>query len=71
MASSAPAHVADTRANRPYARQRDALRFMRTGDLAIPRRYGAEWIVLDRKRTRLRLDLPRVYADARYTLYRL
>jgi hypothetical protein len=71
VASSAPAHVADTRANRPYARQRDALRFMRTGDLAIPRRYGAEWIVLDRKRTRLKLDLPRVYADGRYSLYRL
>ena len=66
-----PAHVADTRANRPYARERDARSFLRSGDLEIPRRYGAGWIVLDRKRTKLELKLPRVYADARYSLYRL
>jgi hypothetical protein len=71
VASAPPAHVADTPANRPYARQRDARAFMRSGDLSIPRRYGAGWIVLDRRRTRLRLALPRVYADGRYSLYRL
>ena len=52
-------------------RQADARRFLRTGDLAIPRRYGATWIVLDRTRTRLTLHLPRVYADRSYVLYRL
>jgi len=71
VASAPPAHVADTRANRPYARERDARAFLRSGDLAIPRRYGAGWIVLDRRRTKLELTLPRVYSDARYSLYRL
>src|SRR5205085_1429963 len=67
VASAPPAHVADTRANRAYARERDARSFLRSGDLAVPRRYGAGWIVLDRRRARLELDLPRVYADARYS----
>ena len=71
VANAPPAHVADTRPNRPYARERDAKRFLRTGDLAIPRAYGATWIVLDAQRTKLRLALPRLYADGRYTLYRL
>jgi hypothetical protein len=71
VASAPPAHVADTRANRPYAREAEALRFLRTGDLAIARRSGAGWIVLDRRRTKLKLRLPRLYADARYSLYRL
>jgi hypothetical protein len=71
VANAEPAHVADTKANRPYDREADAARFLRTGDLAIPRRYGAGWIVLDAKRTKLDLELPRVYSDARYTLYRL
>ena len=42
IASAPPAHVADTKANRPDRRFRDAQRFMARGDLAIPRRYGAE-----------------------------
>ncbi len=71
VANAPPAHVADTRPNRPYVRERDAKRFLRGGDLAIPRRYGASWIVLDARRTKLRLRLPQVYSDARYTLYRL
>src|SRR5919198_2184272 len=71
VAAGAPAHVADTTANRPYERARDAHRFLRHGDLAIPRSYGARWIVLDRRRTRLRLRLPKVWGDARYTFYRL
>ena len=45
--------------------------FFRTGDLAIPRRYGATWLVVDRSRSKLKLTLPRAYADARYVLYRL
>ena len=64
-------HVADTKANRPYQRRDDARAFFRTGDLAIPRRYGATWLVVDRSRSKLKLTLPRAYADARYVLYRL
>jgi hypothetical protein len=71
VANAPPAHVADTKANRPYVRQADAQRFLRTGDLAIPRRYGATFLVLDAIRTRLKPALPRLYGDSRYTLYRL
>ena len=71
VASALPGHVADTKANRPYERRDDALAFFRTGDLTIPRRYGAEWLVVDRERSKLKLDLPRAYADAGYLLYRL
>ena len=70
-AADPPAHVADTKANRPHARARDAVRFLRSGNLGIPRRYRAGWILLDRRRSRLRLRLPRVYSDARYSLYRI
>ena len=70
--ASLPGHVADTKANHPYARRDDANRFLATGDLAIPRRYGARWIVVDRlRRPAPRLDLPRVYSDSSYALYRL
>ena len=71
LAVAPPAHVADTKANHPRERVRDAARFFRTGDLAIPRRDGARWILLDRRRTSLRLHLPAVYADARFTLLKL
>ena len=46
----APGHVADTKENHPYARRDDANRFLATGDLSIPRRYGARWIVVDSAR---------------------
>jgi len=39
------AHVADTKANRPRGRIRDVEEWLRTGDAAIPRRYGATWAV--------------------------
>jgi hypothetical protein len=71
VAAAPPGHVADTRANRPYQRRDDALAFFRTGDLAIPRRYGATWLVVDRSRSKLKVTLPRAYADERYVLYRL
>jgi hypothetical protein len=71
VAVAPPGHVADTEKNRPYERRDESLRFLRTGDLAIPRGYGADWIVLDRRRTRLELPLERAYGDARYVLYRL
>ena len=71
VANALPGHVADTKANRPYARRADAREFFRTGNLAIPRRYGATWLVVDRNRSKLQPDLPQVYADPRYVLYRL
>jgi hypothetical protein len=71
VAAAPRAHVADTKSNHPLARARDVYRFLQHGELAIPRRYGARWIVLDRRRTRLKLRLPKVWSDARYTLYRL
>jgi hypothetical protein len=71
IANAPPGHVADTEENRPYERARDARRFLRTGDVSIPERYGAEYVVLDRLRTKLTLDLPVVYRDERFTLYRL
>src|SRR5205814_3771895 len=71
VANAPPAHVADTKPNHPYVRQADARRFLRTGDLSIPRRYGAGWLVVDAKRAPPKLALKQVYGDARYTLYKL
>jgi hypothetical protein len=71
VANALPGHVADTKANRPYARRADAREFFRTGNLAIPRRYGAAWLVVDRNRSKLRPRLSQVYSDPRYVLYRL
>jgi hypothetical protein len=71
IASAPPGHVADTDRNRPYERAADARRFLQTGDLSIPRGYGAELVVLDGLRTDLELDLPVAYSDDRFTVYRL
>jgi hypothetical protein len=71
VASAPPGHVADTEKNRPYERARDARRFLRTGDVSITERYGAEYVVLDRLRSGLHLDLPVIYRDERFTLYRV
>jgi hypothetical protein len=71
IAVAPPGHVADTDENRPYERARDARRFQRTGDLGIPRDYGADYVVVDRLRSDLELDLPVVFADDRFTIYRL
>jgi hypothetical protein len=71
VASAPPGHVADTKDNRPYERRDDALRFLRDGDLAIPRRYQADWLLLDRERYDTRVPLQPVYEDGRYALYRL
>jgi hypothetical protein len=46
IAVAPPEHVADTKANRREERIRDLRRFLRTGDPAIPRRYGATLVVL-------------------------
>jgi hypothetical protein len=69
VAAAPPSHVADTEQNRPYARREENIRFFRTGDVAIPRRAGAGWLVLDRKRFDLAPQLDSVYRDGRYTLY--
>jgi hypothetical protein len=66
-----PAHVADTEENRPYERRREFRRFARTGDLAIPRACGAQWLLIDRARFDLEPELPVAYRDGRYTLYAL
>jgi hypothetical protein len=48
------------------------LAFLRSGgDLAVPRRYGASWLVVDRKRHRVQVPLSPVYQDGRYSLFRL
>jgi hypothetical protein len=66
-------HVADTKANRPTARLKDARRFFRDrGPLSLPRSYGAHWLLVDRRRVgNVRFRLPRVYVGSRYVLYRL
>ena len=71
IAAAPPSHVADTKENRPYARRNDNMAFFARGDLAIPRRYRADWLVLDRSRFSVRPKLPVVHRDGRYTLYRL
>ena len=71
VAVAPPGHVADTEENRPYERASDSRRFFRTGDLAIPRSYDADYLVVDRLRSELELELPVVYSDDRFTIYRL
>jgi hypothetical protein len=69
IAAAPPAHVANTEKNRPYERRAENIRFFSTGDAAIPRRAGAGWLVLDRKRFDIVPQLDSVYRDSRYTLY--
>ena len=71
VAAAPPSHVADTKQNRPYARRAANIRFFAAGNLAIPRRYGADWLIVDRRRFDLRPDLHIAHADRRYTLYRI
>jgi hypothetical protein len=69
IAAAPPSHVADTEKNRPYERRAANIEFFRTGDVAIPRRAGATWLVLDRKRFDVIPQADSVYRDERYTLY--
>lgn len=71
IAVAPPGHVANTEENRPYARARDARRFLRTGDLSIPAEYGAEYLVVDRARSEREFELPVLHEDERFVLYRL
>jgi len=71
VAVAPPGNVANTEANRPYERAADAKRFLRTGDLSIPARYGAEYLVLDRTRTDVEPELEELFRDSRFSLYRM
>jgi hypothetical protein len=71
VAAAPPSHVADTEENRPYERREETIRFFETGDLSIAADAGADWLVVDRNRYELEASLEEVYADSRYTLYRL
>jgi hypothetical protein len=72
IVAARPGHVADTEKNRPFERRDDVNQFGRTGDLAIARRYRADYVLVRRDRwPRLDLALPAVYRDASYVLYRL
>jgi len=71
VANAPPGHVADTEKNRPYERRKEALEFFATGDLGIPRRAGAGWLVVDRNRFEVDAGRPPLYEDGRYALYRL
>jgi hypothetical protein len=71
IAAAPPSHVADTVKNRPYERRAANIEFFRTGDLAIPRRAGAMWLVVDRRRFDVTPQADSVYRDGRYTLYLL
>jgi hypothetical protein len=71
VAVAPPAHVADTEDNRPYERAEDARRFLRTGDLSVPRAYGAGFLLVDLERTDRTFDLPELFRDERFVLYEL
>jgi Family of unknown function (DUF6541) len=72
IAVAPPGHVADTKENRPYARAKDARRFLRTFDLSIPLTYGAQYLVADSLRGGpTDVSLPVLYRDDRFALYRL
>ena len=72
VANGPPAHVANTRANDPKARRRALLRFLASGDPAIPRRYGAGWLVLrGHERLAPGSGARLVYRDLRFRVYTL
>jgi hypothetical protein len=72
IAVAPPGHVASTERNRPFERAADARRFVRTADLAIPRSYGADYLVVDRFRMRQPVrGAQELYRDPRFVLYRI
>jgi hypothetical protein len=71
VAVAPPGNVANTEANRPFERAEDARRFLATRDLSIPESYGARYLVVDRTRLPDPFDLPELYRDERFALYRL
>jgi hypothetical protein len=74
VCAAPPAHVADTKANRPQARRASWLAFLTSGDLAIPRRYHAGWLVLRPHQQVARAEAQGarpVYRDASFVLLKL
>ena len=71
VAAAPPEHVADTKQNRPYERRRDVMAYFSTGNLAIPRRYHARWLVIARFMPHPNVPLRPLYKDARFVLYKL
>ena len=69
ICNAPPGHVADTKRNRPYVRRAQWRRFNRTGELGIPKRCGAAWLVIDRDRFETAPGLEVVYRDGRYVVY--
>jgi hypothetical protein len=70
VANGPPAHVANTKANDPNARRDAWLAFLHTHNLAIPRDYGAGWLVL-RSGEHVGPGARLVYRDERFRVYRL
>ena len=70
VANAPPTHVADTKANDPAGRRAAWLDFRRTHNLAIPRHYGAGWLVL-RDDERVGPGPRLVYRDGRFRVYRM
>ena len=70
-----PAHVANTRPNRVLARRAAVLRFLaHPSELAIPRRWGAGWLVLRRDEPVAAVEargLRPVYQDDEFVVFRL
>jgi hypothetical protein len=71
IAVAPPGHVADTEENQPYVRARDGRAFLATGDLNIPERYGADYLVVARLRQRRTFNLQVLYRDPGFVLYRI
>jgi hypothetical protein len=71
VAAAPPAHVADTEENRPYERRDDVNAFLISGHVAIARRYGARFVVLDHRRFETPATGRELYRDGRFVLYRI
>ena len=74
VCAAPPAHVADTKANHPAERRDDVIAFLKTGSLAIPRRYHAGWLVLRTHEPVRRVEAQgarAVYRDASFIVFRL
>ncbi|MDX6567853.1 MAG: hypothetical protein QOH15_431 [Gaiellales bacterium] len=70
VANAPPTHVADTKANDPAGRRAAWLDYRRTHNLAIPRHYGAGWLVL-RGDEQVGHGARLVYRDGLFRVYRL
>ena len=70
VANGPPTHVADTKANDPYGRRADLLRFL-DGDRAVLSKYGAGWLVLRRGEWSVKPHAQLVYHDQRFRVFRL